>query len=126
MTHLSSTLPSKVEIGAERERDYGTEIVKTDSGAEVRNNRWEQPLRRYEVSFPTATRTDETYLAVEDLFDEAEGSLHSFNFKDWATGETIKVRFDSPLRTTGVTPELEHIISVSLVEVRDETGASPG
>lgn len=125
MSHIAKSLPSKVEIGAERRVDFGTEIVGTDSGAEVRNNRWEDPLRTYDVSFPVSRRDDETYLAVIDLYEEAGGNLHSFNFKDWATGEDVMVRFDGPLTTTGVTPEHEHIISVTLVEVRSEAEASP-
>lgn len=125
MTHLSSTLPGKVEIGARRDLDYGTEIVRTDSGAEVRNNRWEDPLRTYQVSFPIAARTDETFVAVSALYAEAMGNLHSFNFRDWSDGSTVPVRFDGPLATVGVTPILEHIIEVSLVEVRDDGDTSP-
>jgi uncharacterized protein (TIGR02217 family) len=118
--HLDSTLPSSVEIGAERRLDWGTEIVRTDSGAEVRNNRWSAPLRTYDVSFPTSKRDNAIYTAVIALWDEAQGSLHSFDFTDWATGETVPVRFDGSLTTTGVNPELEHIVAVTLVEVRLE------
>jgi len=125
MTHLSSTLPGKVEIGATRRLDFGTEIITTDSGAEVRNNRWEEPLRTYDVSFPIADREDETYLAVVALYTEALGNLHSFDFNDWTDGSTIPVRFDGPLTSTGVTPELEHIVEMTLVEVREDGDTSP-
>lgn len=118
MTHLTTTLPAKVEIGAQRRLDYGTEIVTTDSGGEVRNNRWEEPLRTYDVSFPIADRADATFLAVLALYTEARGNLHSFDFNDWVDGITVPVRFDGPLASVGVTPELEHIIEVTLVEVR--------
>lgn len=125
MTHLSSTLPSTVEIGATRRLDYGTEIVTTDSGAEVRNNRWAAPLRTYDVSFPIASREDATYLAVIALYEEAQGNLHSFDFKDWTDGVDVPVRFDGPLVSTGVTPDHEHIIEVTLVEVRLGGDTSP-
>lgn len=120
MTHLNETLPSQVEIGATRRLDFGTEIVTQDSGAEVRNNRWSEPLRTYDVSFPISGRDDPIYQAVVDLYDEAQGNLHSFDFKDWTDGATVAVRFDGPLTSTGVTPDLEHIVEMTLVEVREE------
>jgi uncharacterized protein (TIGR02217 family) len=119
MTHLASTLPDDVEQGAQRSLDWGTEVVGTDSGAEVRNNRWSEPLRVYEISYPVRQRTDETYLAVVELYAEAEGNLHSFDFMDWADGVLVPVRFDGPLRTTGVAEHLESI-EVTLVEVRED------
>ena len=118
MAHLSSTLPKRVELGATRHTDWGTEVVKTDSGAEVRNNRWSEPLRAYDVSFPVSRRTDSDYVAVTSLFEDAQGSLHSFNFTDWADNATVAVRFDGPLTTTGITQDLEQIVQVTLVEVR--------
>lgn len=122
MTHLAATLPKRVEQGAQRRLDWKTEVVTTDSGAEVRNNRWSTPLRTYDVSFPVAKRTDATYVAVVDLYEQARGNLHSFSFTDWATGETIPVRFGGPLATAGITETLEQIVEVTLVEVR--TGGS--
>lgn len=120
MTHLSSTLPSSVEIGAQRRLNYNTQVVTTDSGTEVRNNRWAEPLRTYDVSFPVSRRDDANYLAVVALYAEAEGSLHSFDFHDWADDEDVAVRFDGPLSTVGVASHLEHIVEVTLVEVRLE------
>lgn len=119
MTHLARTLPTDVEAGAQRRLNWNTQVVQQDSGAEVRNNRWSAPLRAYDVSYPVRYRTEQTYLDVVDLFEEAQGNLHSFNFTDWATGETIKVRFDGPLTTTGEGEHLE-TIEVSLMEVRTE------
>jgi hypothetical protein len=53
VTDYSDHLPEEVEIGAVRRLEYRTEIVETDGGFEVRNNRWGSPLRTFEVSFPT-------------------------------------------------------------------------
>jgi len=121
MAHLAAYLPTQVEVGAIRDVDWATDIVKTDGGFEVRNARWSAPLRRFELSFPTAKRAeDPTYLAVIALYEEAQGSLHSFNFRSWADGgEVLKVRFDSPLKITGVTKDLDHIETLNLVEVRE-------
>lgn len=118
MTKLTTKLPSQVEIGAQRHEDWGTEIVPLDSGAEHRNNRWANPLRAYDVSFPLSKRDGSIYTQVVALWNEAKGNLHSFDFKDWATGQEIEVRFDGQFHTIGVTPELEHIVQVTLREVR--------
>lgn len=119
MTHLSVNLPPQVEQGAVRNLDYSTEIVTTDGGTEVRNARWSTPLRSFDISFPTAKRTDATYIAVKTIFDDSLGGLHTFNFKDWTTDDTVKVRFDSALSITGIDIRHDHIESVRLVEVRE-------
>lgn len=121
--HLDSTLPDSVEIGAQRRLNWNTEVVSTDSGAEVRNNRWAAPLRTYDVSFPVSRRDDATYAAVLALYEEAQGNLHSFTFRDWADDEDVAVRFDGPLSTVGIMSELEHIVEVTLVEVRIEAAS---
>jgi len=119
MTLLAMTLPPRVELGAIRDYDYSTEIVTTDGGYEVRNSRWSTPLRSYEISFPTSTRTGSDYLAVKALYDAAKGRLHSFMFKDWTDGATIHVRFDSKLSIAGVDINHDHIETMKLVEVRE-------
>lgn len=118
MADLSTTLPQQVEIGAVRRYRYSTDIVRTDGGAEVRNGRWAQPLREYDLSFPISERDGEVYQAVLDLYDEALGDLYSFNFTDWTDGSTVPVRFDSPLQITGLSKIHDHIDTITLVEVR--------
>ena len=53
-----------------------------------------------------------------DLYDAALGSLHTFNFHDWADGTIRRVRFDGPLEVTGIANHLDDI-SFRLVEVRE-------
>lgn len=121
MAHLNTRLPEEVEIGAVRILEWGTEIVVTDGGHEVRNSRWSSPLRTYEVSFPHARRDDAVYEAVVALYEMAEGALHSFDFVDWTdeTGSTIvPVRFDSPLEIATPAGHLDHIETLTLREVR--------
>jgi hypothetical protein len=121
MAHLSDTLPPQVEQGAMRSLDYGSEIVTTDGGYEVRNNRWDGPKRIFEVSFPTAKRSDDpVYIAVKALYEKAEGGRHSFNFRDWTdpgAGTIVAVRFDSALKITGLDRNLDHIETLVLREV---------
>jgi uncharacterized protein (TIGR02217 family) len=120
MTHLTNRLPREIELGAVRREDYGTEVVETDGGFEHRNNRWANPKRTYEVSFPTSLRNGSVYQAVVALYEMAQGSLHSFNFVDWTDetgGTVVSVRFDSPLEITGVATHLDHIETLTLREV---------
>jgi len=119
MADLTTRMPTNVEIGAVRRLDRGTQSVMQDSGHEVRNNRWSAPLKVYEVSFPTATRSDANYLAVLSLYEEAEGGLYSFDFTDWTDGSTVAVRFDSQLEIQSPAGHLDHIVSMVLKEVRE-------
>jgi uncharacterized protein (TIGR02217 family) len=121
MAHLTETLPREIELGAVRREEWGTDIVTTDGGFEVRNNRWSSPLRTFEVSFPTSLRDGSIYSDVIALYRLAEGGLHSFSFVDWTdeTGGTIvPVRFDGPLEITGLATHLDHIETLVLREVR--------
>lgn len=121
MTHHAVRLPEEVELGAVRRIEWPTEIVSTDSGHEVRNNRHSAPLRAFDVSFPPARRDDAIYQAVIALYEQMEGGLHSFNLVDWTdeSGATIvPVRFDTPLAITGIATHLDHIETITLVEVK--------
>jgi hypothetical protein len=118
--HLNEFLPREMEIGAVRRLEVQTEVVDTDGGFEVRNNRWTRGKLVIEASFPTAERDNAIYLAVVALYDLAEGGLHSFNVTDWTdeTGTTaIPMRFDSPLEITGVAGHIDHIETLTLREV---------
>ncbi len=126
MSHLTTPFPRRIELGATRREDWNTQINTTDGGNEVRNNRWSTSLRSYEVSLPIMARTDADYIALKDLFAEAEGALHSFDFPDWSDYSDVPVRFDTPLRITGLTPDQDHIDTFSLIEVRPEVEEGPG
>lgn len=121
MAHLPDFLPEEIELGPHQSTDWGIDITATDGGYEVRNGRWSAPLRRFEIGFPPSTRDGEVYRAVVDLFERANGMLHSFNFRVW-TDETsatiVAVRFDSPLEIEGIAQHLDQIASFALVEVR--------
>lgn len=119
MPDLASTLPEKVELGAVRRLEYRTDTVITDGGFEVRNARWAEPLRIYEISLPHSTRDDPDYLAVKALYEEALGGLYSFSFTDWTDESTVTVRFDSALEIETPASHLDHIVAIRLKEVRE-------
>lgn len=112
-------MPDRIELGAMRREDWNTQINTSDDGTECRNNRWGSSLRSYDVALPLMVRTDADYIALRALFALAEGSRYTFEFLDWSDDEPVQVRFDTPLRITGQTPDLDHIDTFSLVEVRD-------
>lgn len=117
MTDLAMTLPKQVEQGAVRIDGWEVEVVETDGGYEVRNLRHANNKRRYEVSFPTSKRDDAIYQAVLGMWAAAKGKLYSFQFTDWTDGAIVAVRFDSELRITGLDRNLDHIETLTLVEV---------
>jgi hypothetical protein len=123
MAHLHITLPnSAVEIGAVKRLVWLPEIIPTDGGREVRNQRQSRPKRYYDISVPTATRDNEAYLTVLQLFDDSLGGNDTFQITDWTdetAGTVVKVRFDGELQITSPAGHLDHIDTFTLVEVFD-------
>lgn len=120
--HLDQSLPQRIELGAVRRIEWDTQIVTTDGGHEVRNNRWLLPVRTWEFSLPLMERDDADYQALIDLWTAAEGSLHSFwlNDPEDDTDATVyPVRFDTPLQLSFPTTTHVHIDTFTLVEVKD-------
>jgi uncharacterized protein (TIGR02217 family) len=120
MAHLALYLPAELELGPVRRDDWGTQVVTTDGGFEHRNNRWDSPRRSFEISYPPSLRDGTVHQAVLDLYEAAEGMLHSFNYRLWSdeTGETVlKVRFNGPMELTGLATHLDQVTSLSLIEV---------
>ncbi len=121
MTHLTNRLPKQIEVGAVRRLRYSTDVVKMDGGGEVRNARWSAPLREYDISFPASKRDGVVYQEILALYDLTLGGLHSFDMAEWVDGSEmtiVPVRFDSPLTITGIDRNLDHIDTMTLVEVR--------
>lgn len=120
--HLDGrTFPQRISLGAVTESDWGVETIQTDGGRTKRNQRWTNPLRRFEVAMPLMYRDDADYVAMLDLWEDSLGGLHSFDYidhKDQTDSTVIAVRFATPLRTTAVTPDLEAVEPFTLEEVR--------
>lgn len=84
MPFLSQRLPTQVEIGAVARVVEDIEIVTTDGSWEVRNARHSQPLRRFDISFPTDDYDGSIITAVKNQFAVARGPLYPFRFQDWS------------------------------------------
>lgn len=122
MSHLDMFLPESVEIGAVKRFEWLPEIVTTDGGNEVRNQRRSRAKHYFDCAVPHSTRSGSAYLAVIQLFEDSLGGTYSFNLRDWTddSGATVvKVRFDGELQITSPTPDLDHIDTFTLVEVFD-------
>ena len=119
MGHINSQLPRNVEIGATRREQWDVEIVRTDGGREVRNTRWSAPLRTFDVALPACTRANADYIAVKQMWEDSEGGAHTFDFYDHSEEELVRVRFDTQLEITWLTPTLDKIETFSLAEVRE-------
>ena len=118
--HLGLQITRNIEIGCVRRTEWDVEIVKTAGGNEVRNARWSEPLRAYDVALPTCSQDDRaTFDEVMDLWIESEGGAHTFDIYDWVDDELVKVRFDSPPQVTSEAGHLLHMDTFTLQEVRD-------
>lgn len=121
--HIGVSLTRNIEIGAVRVHGQdGLEIVTTDGGKEVRNQRTEEEARRWEISLPTCSVDQDTddYDAVRQMWTDTARGLHTFDFYDFIEDETVRVRFDSPLQITAPAGHLRHIDTFTLKEAIGE------
>lgn len=119
--HISTSLTRSIEIGAVRREEWDIEVVRTDGGQEVRNTRWAESLRSYDIALPQATTAGSLtdFNAVVQMWRDTEGGTHTFNFYDWIDAKTVKVRFGTPLQITSDAGHLRHIDTFTLQEVRE-------
>lgn len=118
--HLWLSLPQKMEIGAQRADDWDVEVVPTDGGFEVRNERASSPLRQYHLALPIKTADDADFVALRAMWKDAHGRNFTFNFTDWIDSDTVRVRFDTGLQfTTPKRMQLHHTDTFTLKQVRD-------
>lgn len=73
--------PEAIGRGARGGPQRRTDIVTLASGAEERNARWSQSLRRYDVGYGIR-RSDDLDLVLK-FWEARLGQLYGFRFKDW-------------------------------------------
>lgn len=117
--HLDMSLPAAIENGARRTLQWDIEVVRTDGGNEVRNNRWSTPLRQWEIAFNNAAIDSANHATVLDLWIASEGGTHTFNWQDERADEIVKVRFDSDLTFTNTVGPYHHLDTFVIKEVRE-------
>jgi len=83
--------PVDISYGASGGPEYSTDLVKTASGGETRNQNWEYPLHKYDVGHNVKTR--EQIMKLSAFFRGRKGKAFGFRFKDWidyaATGQYL-------------------------------------
>jgi len=85
----SPRFPEAISFGSAGGPTWNTNIVITDSGAEVRNQRWSYPRHEYDVAFGIKDRQD-----MEDLlsfFHVVAGMAVGFRYKDHIDYKSCKV-----------------------------------
>ena len=72
--------PTDVALGAHGGPERRTEIISLGSGFEQRNARWADARRRYNAGF--GIRTLDALSDVVSFFEERQGSLYGFRYRD--------------------------------------------
>jgi uncharacterized protein (TIGR02217 family) len=85
----SPRFPEAISFGSAGGPTWNTNIVVTDSGAEIRNQRWSYPRHGYDVAYGIKDRSD-----LEDLlsfFHVVAGQAIGFRYKDHVDFKSCKV-----------------------------------
>lgn len=85
----SPRFPVNISYGSAGGPTWNTNIVITDSGAEIRNQRWSYPRHQYDVAYGVKDISD-----MEDLlsfFHVVAGRAIGFRYKDHADYKSCKV-----------------------------------
>lgn len=82
MAFLDVAFPLDVAAGVVGGPERRTDVVSLGSGREERNARWFASRRRFDAGL--GVRSADDLAAVVALFEQANGRLHSFRFRDWS------------------------------------------
>lgn len=73
-------LPDEIEQGSTGGPQFYTSVLRLSSGAESRNQNWQDAKCVYDISYGV---TDDTFYDVITFFRARRGRLRGFRFKDW-------------------------------------------
>jgi uncharacterized protein (TIGR02217 family) len=82
MAFLNLSFPQSVAAAVSRGLVRKVNVLTLANGEERRSARWRNSLRLYNAG--SGIRDLGDLDAVVQLFEEAEGTLHAFRFRDWA------------------------------------------
>jgi hypothetical protein len=119
MGHLTGrSLPTGIANGMSRHYVWENEIITTDGGYEVRNQRQSTPLRQWDIAMPTRQITDADQIAVTQLWIDSRGGIDTFDHYDEIADETVTVRFDTELTHQHAAGPFYSITQFTIKEVR--------
>lgn len=81
MSYLAVTFPPRIALGALRDSNWSTTVIKTFGGYTKRNQNWSRAQHQWDLSF--AVRTVSDYRLIESHFHQVRGQAYSFRFKDY-------------------------------------------
>lgn len=88
MSFQEIQLSRDIEAGATHRFRYATDVVRTDGGYEVRNERWSAPLSRWDFSVePGDESYDDTLTEFINLFHIVGGAAGGFLFRSWRNND---------------------------------------
>lgn len=99
--------PTAISLGSTGGPERQSNIVILGSGAEVRNARWLNSRRSYDIGY--GMHSDDDLHTVIEFFEARNAKLIGFRFKDWsdykscAPQQTVSA-LDQPLGTGSITP----------------------
>lgn len=104
-------LPEEIEQGSTGGPSFSTSIVRLGSGAEARNQNWQQQRMVYDVGYgisSSAVDSDDpsNFYVVQTFFYARRGRFRGFRFKDWTDYQA----FNEPaakIGTDGLTWQLQ-------------------
>lgn len=83
---IEERLDREIEVGAKRRIRYSTDLITTDGGHTVTNQRWRYPLFAFDFKLEPGdpdTDDDLSLQAFINLFHVAGGRHTTFRFRDW-------------------------------------------
>jgi uncharacterized protein (TIGR02217 family) len=81
MSYLAVIFPPRIAMGALRDSNWNTTVIKTFGGYTKRNQNWSRAQHQWDLSF--AVRVVSDYRAIEAHFHQVRGQAYSFRFKDY-------------------------------------------
>lgn len=88
MAFHETRFPASLSRGSIGGPERRTEIVELANGFEERNTPWAQSRRRYDAGMGLRSLDDVAEMVT--FFEEREGQLHGFRWKDWSDFKSCK------------------------------------
>lgn len=80
MSFIEARFPTAISRHGVGGPVWNTEVIRVNSGAEARNQVWEYPLHRYDVTHAAKSEADKNELLA--VFMAAAGRVHAFRYRD--------------------------------------------
>ena len=79
-------LPDEIEMGSTGGPQFYTSVLTLGSGAEARNQNWQDAKCAYDISYGV---NQDTFYTVIKFFRARRGRLRAFRFKDWTDFQAV-------------------------------------